>query len=87
MTSPYLTNADAAAFLGISVDTLNRWRRAGDFTEGIHFRVMGAARTGKGRRTFRWFPAALRDWVERSAAKHDTGDTVPLAQPSGRRVA
>lgn len=85
MKSPYWKNEEAAEFLRCSVSTLNKRRRAGEFVEGVHFRPR--SRNARGRKTFLWFPAALRTHVEVVEAETHAEDHVPLAQPSRARVA
>lgn len=81
--SPYWTSSETAAFLRCSVRTLHARRAAGEFVEGVHFHLRGP-RSGPGRRTITWFPAAVRAAIEAPPKLEDVGDmpVVPLARSS-----
>lgn len=86
MKSPYFTNEQAAAYLQVTREQLREMRKRGDLVEGVHFRHLAGPRVGPGRRTLRWFPEALADWMK--AGDPDAASTVvPLKQSSigGRR--
>lgn len=76
MTSPYLTNAEAAALLRVKPKTLRNRASLGLFREGEHY----FKREGFGRR---WSREALERWMERGSVPVVS----PLAQPGGKKAA
>jgi excisionase family DNA binding protein len=74
----YLTTAEAAKLLRLSVKTLRNKVTKGMFRQGEHF----FRRPGLGPR---WSREALVEWVEGKASREI--EVIPLAQASGRRVA
>jgi hypothetical protein len=68
--SAFLRTRDAAALVGMSVDTLKKKRRAGVFREGEHFFRPDGTHP-------KWDVVALRAWLTGASS---CGDGIPMAR-------
>ncbi len=76
----YLTTREAGELLRLSPKSLRNKIALGIFREGIHYHT----RRGIG---LRWIQSALVSWLAGTDREEGSDDSLPLAQPGGRKVA
>jgi hypothetical protein len=76
----YMTTREAGELFRLSPKSLRNKIALGIFRDGVHYHT----RRGIG---LRWIRSALVAWLAGTDRDDESADSLPLAQPGGRRVA